>query len=272
MGHTVAAVSTVLAAFMGGLALGAAVAGRAAGRLTERHALRAYALIEVAIAGCALVVPVALSATRPVLSATYADGAGSWFGVTRVAVSLLILLAPTVAMGATVPLAMRWVLRRLDRAGADAGDLYAVNTIGAALGAGLAAFILLPGLGLRGSTLIAAGLNLVAAAGAWTIALGNAAPSPVGKRPQRTPISKSGSLGLATLALAITGFVALVSEVAWTRVLTLVIGPTTYAFGIMLIVFIAGLSGGSFAAARLAARVRHERQWLAMAQDGMLGF
>ena len=80
LGHTVAAVSTVLAAFMGGLAVGAAVAGRIAPALSPSAGLRAYAGIEVFVAVCSLAVPFALAALEPMLAAAYADGRGGlWF-------------------------------------------------------------------------------------------------------------------------------------------------------------------------------------------------
>jgi spermidine synthase len=275
MGHTTAATSAVLAAFMGGLALGAALGGRLAIRLPERRALQTYAVLELAVAATALLVPVALVLSRPVLSAAYGDGAGEWFGATRLAVSLIVLTVPTALMGATLPLAARWYLRSLEQAGAESGDLYAGNTLGAAIGTALAAFVLVPVLGLRATLWTAAGLNVIAAIGAWAIArapgseqtrdvprsrLSKAAK---GKpRRQAAPASHPRILAAATLAL--TGFAALASEVVWTRVLALVIGPTTYAFGLMLTTFIAGIGLGSWLGARLTGRLRDAQASLAL--------
>lgn len=277
MGHSLAAVSTVLAAFMGGLAGGAALAGRAVRRVTEAQALRAYAAMELVIAASALAVPAALAALRPLLAAAYDDGQGAWFGPVRLIVSLVILSAPAAAMGATLPLAARWFLRRVESAGAEAGDLYAANTIGAAIGAGAGAIVLVPMLGSTLTSAVAVGLNVTAATGAWLIAAraaGGSAAKEVSREPPpeaagRELMRPSGRPWLATAALALTGFVALASEVAWTRVLALVIGPTTYAFGIMLAVFITGLALGSFAGARLVARSRDGRLALASV---MIGF
>ena len=159
LGHTVAAASTVLAAFMGGLALGAWVAGKRRG-----STLRSYVVLELVVAVAALLLPIALGATVPALAWAYADGsAPARFAVVRVAISLALLGVPAAAMGATFPIAADWYARNA----ADAGALYAVNTAGAAAGAIAAGFFLIPALGLRGTTWAGVLLNLVGASGAW---------------------------------------------------------------------------------------------------------
>src|SRR5262245_59445132 len=94
MGHTAAAVGTVLAAYMGGLAGGAALAGRAAPRLTRQRALGWYARLEAAIALCAFLVPVGVTALQPLFRAAYGDGTGEWFGPVRVLSSFLLISIP----------------------------------------------------------------------------------------------------------------------------------------------------------------------------------
>src|SRR5215212_7503565 len=162
LGHTVAAASTVLAAFMGGLALGAWVAGR---RTTS--SLRTYAILELAVAAAAVLLPFALAASVPALARAYADGTTpAIFAVVRVAISLLLVGIPAAAMGATFPIAADWFARNA----ADTGVLYAANTAGAAIGAIAAGFFLIPAIGLRATTWVGVVLNLVAAAGAWWLA------------------------------------------------------------------------------------------------------
>jgi len=164
LGHTVAAASTVLAAFMGGLAVGAWITGR-----IPAASLRAYAILEIIVAVCALLLPMALHASVPALAWAYADGgAPAQFAIVRVALSLALLGTPAAAMGATFPIAAGWYAR----SAADTGALYAVNTAGAALGAIAAGFFLIPALGLRATTWVGMALNLIAAAGAWWLASG----------------------------------------------------------------------------------------------------
>src|SRR5204862_1930746 len=166
MGHTVAAASTVLAAFMGGLALGSWLGGRLESRAMPRFSnagaarLRAYAACELIIALVAIVLPAALAAMVPVLSWAYHDGmAPATFGAVRVLISVALLVVPATAMGATFPIAVGWYAG----ATADAGVLYAANTAGAALGAVATGFWLLPAIGLRATTWIGIALNGVAA-------------------------------------------------------------------------------------------------------------
>jgi spermidine synthase len=252
LGHTVAAVSTVLTAFMGGLALGAMLAGRRAASFTPARALRACALFEVVIALSALLVPFALAAARPIVAAAYADGSGAWFGITRVAVALAALAVPTLAMGATFPMAVR----ALEAPGRTrAGEIYAANTLGAAIGAALAGFLLLPALGLRGTTFVGIALNLAAAIGFHTLSRAQSALSaPAPSAPSEPAPSAPGDY-VPVIAIAVSGFIALAHEVAWTRVLAMVIGPTSYAFSGMLVTFIGGLAIGAVAGAALARRM-----------------
>lgn len=274
LGHTVAAASTVLAAFMGGLAVGAWAAGRARAR-DEVSSLRIYGGLELAIALIALLLPVALHATVPALVAAYADaGAPARFALVRVVISLVLVGVPAAAMGATFPIAVG----ALARGTADAGVLYAANTVGAAAGATAAGFWLVPALGLRGTTWVGVALNLAAAGGAFWLAAGSVPVDEGGRRTEeRTPKRRkdlqrgqpgprAATLathpGLAAAAAAISGFSALVYEVAWTRLLALVIGPTTYAFATMAASFISGLAIGSAGGTRIARSTAHTARWL----------
>ena len=269
MGHTVAAASTVLAAFMGGLAAGAALAGRVSPRLDRPAALRGYAIVELAIACFAVALPFELTLLEPLLAAAYADGdGGASFALTRVVFALLIVTIPAVAMGATLPLVIRWHAGSVARAGRDTGLLYAANTIGAATGAVLSGFVLLPAVGIRMTTVAGIGLNIVSAGLAWRLVgrrveergargeeqgarhddvarhrnkprhsrLATRQPSPLAPRP--SPL-------IPMIALAVSGCVSLILQVAWTRILALVLGPTTFAFSAMVTTFIAGIALGA---------------------------
>jgi len=278
LGHTVAAASTVLAAFMGGLALGAWLAG-----YFSAGGLRAYAALELLVAATALLLPIALHGATPVLAWAYADGtAPTRFAIVRVATSLALLGVPAAAMGATFPIAAAWLASQ-DQGRASfsgAGSLYASNTTGAALGALAAGFWLVPTLGLRGTTWVGVGLNVAAAGGAlWlaTAASETAEPAEVAEKgPLKKPKNRSQRAPrplrfraapapvLACAAAAISGFAALIYEVAWTRLLALVIGPTTYAFATMAAAFISGLAIGSAVGARIARRVSRPAVWLAV--------
>src|SRR5688572_29690884 len=239
LGHGLAAASAVLAAFMGGLAAGAGAAGRMAGHFSPSRALRTYAGLEIAIAVLALLMPLALLAVRPLLAAAYADGAGGGsFALLRLVTSVLLLCVPAACMGATFPIASRWMVRAASTAAQDAGVLYAANTLGAAAGAVLAGFSLIPALGLSGTTYVGMTLNVIAAAGAWMISRNVASP-PAHAEPPPKATAKAVALHssrevsspwLAAIALGASGFASLTLQVVWTRLLVQILGPTTYAF------------------------------------------
>ncbi len=270
MGHGIAAASTVLAAFMGGLAIGAAAAGRLGGRLSPRRALAVYAGLELAIGALALLLPLALTSVRPLLVSAYADGTGgATFALLRLATSVLLLAVPAAAMGATFPIASRWMVRTAASAAQEAGGLYAANTLGAAGGAVLAGFVLIPWLGLSGSTWVGVALNILAAAGATAIARLPATDSVEAANPGASRPSKAarraavageppamGRPWLAALALGASGFASLTLQVVWTRLLVQILGPTTYAFSLVVAIFIVGLAGGSAIGAWMVARTR----------------
>ena len=159
MGHTVAATSTVLAAFMGGLAVGAWLAGRFPAAPSRR--LYAYAALEGVVALIAFALPAVLAGSLPAIAWAYADGDAPFrFGVVRAMLSFGLLTVPVAAMGATFPSAAAWLTSVTAaptegaprHAAVEAGILYAANTAGATLGAASAGFWLIPAIGVRGTT------------------------------------------------------------------------------------------------------------------------
>ena len=259
LGHTVAAVGAVLAAFMGGLAAGAMIGGHLATRLERSGALRMYAVTECVIAVCALALPLALHAFEPLLAWAYGDQPGLAFALVRLVLSLALVFVPAAAMGITFPLAIRWFAGSASNAGRDAGGLYALNTAGAAAGALLTGFVLIPAIGLRATMFVGIGLNLTAATVAWLVAHQVPRPAAAPRSAHRTGAVKRVEPPIArwfpAVVLGISGFIALVYEVTFTRALALALGPTTYAFAAMLTAFISGIAIG----AALSARVRWTR-------------
>ncbi|HEX6737280.1 MAG TPA: fused MFS/spermidine synthase, partial [Vicinamibacteria bacterium] len=251
LGHTVAAVSTVLAAFMGGLGLGHLLAARRVDAMERRALARAYAGLEGGIAALALLLLALVRLPLPAPSA--------W----RFAFGALAVAAPATLMGATLPALAALARPPARRLGAAAGGLYAANTAGAVAGSLATALVLLPALGVRLSTVAAALLNLAAAALAWGWAQRQAtdaheaetpAPTAPRKRARERPATVAEAVPRAAVlaVLALSGLAALADEVAWTRALVLLIGPTTYAFAFIVAAVIAGLAVGSALAARWA--------------------
>ena len=157
------AVAAVLAAYMAGLMAGAAVAGRLLRYV--RRPIRVYALLELGIAAAALAVPVALRAVG-VLQVRLFGGlaalpeAGSpGSAAFHLAATFVVLMIPTGLMGATLPLLARHAVSRDEQIGARVGLLYTANALGGALGTLVAAFVLLPRLGVGGTVWVGAAVN-----------------------------------------------------------------------------------------------------------------
>jgi spermidine synthase len=257
LGSTTLAISTVLVAFMGGLALGTYLVGRYADRRGEKS-LAVYGAFEIGIAFLALVLPLLLRGAAGVyvaLAPSLEASPQTLFLLQFLLVGAVIVL-PTSLMGGTLPLLARWLVVREEQVVGRVGTLYAANTLGAAAGAALATYWLLPDLGVRQSELLAAAANLMA--GTVVLALdrkvhavtsGSQATQPAAPELTAEPLSRAARILLAGIALS--GFAAMADEVAWSRVLALVLGGSVYCFGMILLVFLAGLSLGSSFFARL---------------------
>ncbi|MDR1990435.1 MAG: fused MFS/spermidine synthase [Acidobacteriaceae bacterium] len=291
IGHTTAAASTVVAAFMGGLALGASAGGALASRLSPRHALRAYALLELLVVGLAVALPFELVAVTPLLGSAYQNGdASALFPVLRLGACLVMITLPAVALGATFPMAIRWFARTARNVARASGTLYAANTIGAATGSLLAGFVFIPSLGISASIRIGVLASIGAAAGALVLYVrshgdaeqpvedDDAAPRNAGGDAQKKRSAKHTTVSaerpaqthsldprfIAAGVLALSGFGALLHEIAWTRILALVLGPTIYAFSAAVAAVIAGTALGSSLGTWIAGRSERPGFWLAL--------
>ncbi|MBX2798960.1 MAG: fused MFS/spermidine synthase [Myxococcales bacterium] len=245
VGTSSSAISTVLAAFMAGLGIGGALAARVADRVARP--LRAYGILEVGIGLYALAFPSLVSglAMPLYLWVHRAFEPGPLvFGAVQACLVGVLLLPPTAAMGATLPLLARLAVERLGSAGKRIGQLYAINTAGAVVGTALAGLVLLPVWGLLATTLITAAGNLLLGAVAWVIDSGPAAAQPTDDL-DRELIGGAVQPDVAALVvIGLGGAASLACEVAWTRLVGLVLGGTTYAFTAMLVAVLIGIAAG----------------------------
>ena len=265
------AVATVLAAYMGGLALGAAVAGRVARRI-QRPVL-VYGLLELGIAITALAVPLGIAASRWLYVALFGglevlpDAGGVPTALFYLVCSFAILIVPTAMMGATLPLLARHAVREVGQIGRRVGVLYAVNTAGAVSGVLLGAFVLLPWLGLRITIVVAAGINALVFAAAWALAR-TAAPLP-DEAPAREADPDAGRAAWILPLITFSGFASFTYEVLWVRLLGHVVGASVHAFATMLASFLLGIALGAAVASRLASSPRRAAAGFATAQLGI---
>jgi spermidine synthase len=267
VGSTAYAVSAVLASFMAGLALGAHLGGR---YFRTARPLLAYGILELIVAACVALSPVAFHALTPLYVSIARSVPDSLLvlSAARWSLAMLVVIVPTTAMGATLPLLSRLLGTAESQ---NEGELrarelkltrlYTANTIGGALGALGAAYVILPWLGLSGT--LHAGAALSAAVGAVALLLERgtrraepeAIPAPTAQTAVRVEPLRDRELVLLWALAAFSGWVVFACEVVFTHMLALIIGNSAYAFGLILAVFLACLALGAANAARANARL-----------------
>ena len=245
-GNSLWAASIVLSSFMGGLALGNALVARFERRI--RFPLVVYAALEtiVAVAGVALTYALP-SLTRIVAPLTSAVTEHAWLvNLIRLTVAFAILVVPATAMGATLPIVVGAIARGRSRLGGVLGHLYGWNTLGAVVGVVGAEVLLIKHVGIRGSGLMAAALDLSAAAIAIWCARRVEAGVPDAVRRTAQPASPIRWRALASAFLA--GGALLGLELIWFRFLTMFVLSTTLAVSLMLASVLAAIAAGGLAA------------------------
>lgn len=276
VGGTTAALTTILIAFMGGLALGSYLFGAWADR--AENPLRAYAAVEAVIGLYALAVPAAYGAIPAVYQALHGvdPSHGPLFHSLRFLLAVGFFGIPSTLMGGTLPLIVRALSGRLGSLQVTVATVYAVNTFGATLGAFITGFIVIPTLGLDRTMYATAGANFALAALFWFAlgprlralgdgeagadlaapgaAAGAASPGdePAGTGGEGTapaptsagspPLGRRGLLGVFFLM----GASSLSYEILWSRLLGLSFGSSVYAISTMLTSFLLGIALGSW--------------------------
>ena len=256
IGSTAVSLGVLLATFMGGLCVGSVGLPRLG--LARRHPLRVYAVLEVGIALCGLLVLVGI----PYIDRVYVAGAehGMPGMLLRGLICAVCLLPPTVLMGASLPAIVRWV-ESTPRGVSWWGLLYGGNTVGAVFGCLLAGFYLLRIYNTATATYVAAAINLAVAAVSLGLAARTpaqaAAPASEEAAPARIEIGPGGHPQWPVyVTIALSGACALGAEVVWTRLMGMMLGSTVYVFSIILAVFLIGLAMGSGGGSWLVRAVR----------------
>ncbi|MDD2075559.1 fused MFS/spermidine synthase [Pseudomonas putida] len=245
VGVEVYAITAGISAFFAGLAMGGLLFGRWADRL--RHPVRLYAGLELAVALLAVAATLGLAQSAALFARLEASvGLLAWL------LPLSLVGLPAFLMGGTLPVLVRALTPNGAQTGEAGGRLYAANTAGAICGTLLAAFVLLPLLGVTGAACVAGALNLLAALGAWSgrgrdeRALPNSATASLPRTPQ-------ARLAIALYCLA--GGVALGYEVVWTQSIVQFMSTRAFAFSVVLATYLMGLVLGSALYARRADRI-----------------
>ena len=262
-GVTVYAASTVWASFMFGLAVGSLFAGRIADRL--RRPLVWFGAAEALIGLSAVATPFALTWLQGFYASIHPSLPHGFAAVTfaRFLMALVVLLVPTVLMGATLPLVVKSSYSRASDLGQRMGLLYATNTVGAIAGTLFSGLYLIPAYGIGTAFVVAAAVNLAVAAIA--IVAGFALPPVLVGTREIEPARDGDGLRVTPVRRAVlwvfafSGFMSLALEVIWFRVLVLLVRPTVYGFAMMLAVLLLGIGLGSYL---VSALLKRERRWI----------
>jgi predicted membrane-bound spermidine synthase len=259
-GNSIWASALILSSFMAGLALGSAIAAS----LTLRRArpLRVYAGLEMAVGlcGCTLVfgIPLLGEWLRPIFQTLWVHQ--PLLNGLRFSISFLILLAPTTAMGLTLPVLLEDPLLKRYEFERTVGLLYGFNTLGAVAGALAGEVYLISAFGLFGTGLSAAAMSSTAAAIAWIFSAVKPEPKAAIERPRpfRLAFAKA-PWNLLFVSMA-AGAILLALEVIWFRFLRLYVMSTSIAFAVMLAVVLAGIGLGGISFSITPRRFASPRQ------------
>ena len=263
LGSTVQAQTVVLAVFMGGLAIGNRIFGKRSAKM--KSPLLGYGVLEVIIGIYAFVFPQIYAAADWTFVAVGSRFAEATFAllILKLLISVALLIIPTVLMGGTLPLIAAWIQKQpVFESGARVGIFYAVNSLGAMTGAGLAGFYLIQNYGMSGTLTLTAVANLFIG-----LIAGLAAKKEQSElRTEQSPVAAAEKVAEVVAApasskwfallVALTGGVSMGLEVLSARSLALIAGGSLQAFAIVLMSFILGIGLGSIviSASRAARR------------------
>ncbi len=260
IGSSAVSLGVLLGTFMGGMCLGSLALARVIP--ARHHPLRVYALLELGIGAFGILVLLLI----PVIGQAYSafDGQGLTGIFLRGALCAICLLPPTLLMGATLPAISRWV-QATPRGVSWLGFFYGGNTAGAVFGCLLAGFYLLRVHDMPTTTYVAVAINVAVAA----IGFGLSRFTRYEGAPERAPrdrVSAAPGARAVYVTIALSGLTALGAEVIWTRLLSLLLGGTTYTFSIILAVFLIGIGLGSSVASYVARGLVRARMALGVSQ------
>jgi spermidine synthase len=249
VGVEVYSISIAVSAFFAGLALGGALLGPVADR--SRRPLNLYAQVEIGVAIVGVATTLLLAHAGEAFVALQAHaGMVAWL------LPFVIVGTPAFLMGGTLPIAIRSLAKGGNPIARAGGWVYAVNTGGAIAGALLSSFVMIGRLGVHGTAIIAALMNLMAAGAAMAIERGTplaAEPAQAAVEGNRPGVAKAR---LALTLYAVAGAIALGYEVVWSQAMAQFLSTRVYAFSVVLATYLLGLVIGSAIYARFANRVR----------------
>ncbi|MEM7542949.1 MAG: fused MFS/spermidine synthase [Pseudomonadota bacterium] len=249
LGHELPAAFAVIGAFLGGLAIGAFALNRVG---KSQRPDRWYAALELAIGSWALVT---LALIEPVTAYAYAllgvETEPLRYWSVAFVLTFLTLLPATVAMGGTLAAAEHW-FARIKAQERQISAVYAINTAGAAAGALLAPFLLMPALGLMRALICLAAINIGIAMLVLAIGRGSEPTPASNAHNEHKPTPRDAQKLAARLFAA--GFLGIGFEVLGVRIMAQLFEGTVYSFSAALTTFLVGTAIGSSLFPKIKAR------------------
>lgn len=271
-GSTTYSVVLVLSTFMAGLALGSFILGRMADK--KKDLVRFYGKLEFAVGISVLSTLVLIPLVHQIYKLTYFDSENSWWiFILRFLLASGTLLPATFFMGGTLPTLIRFFTLNKKGVGNQTSILYAVNTLGAAVGTVLAGFLLIEIFGLRNSLIFSALINLIIG----TILLKRRKIEAVGETEKSWNKRIKMDLGwlkidrlfIVLLVFGLSGLISMAYEVLWTRILTPSVGTYIYAFSLILALFLIGIAVGSFIVRKFFTKDKELFGWFGFCEVGI---
>lgn len=258
LGSSAVSLGVLLGTFMGGMCLGSWLFPKKVD--AKHHPLKVYAYLEIGIGICGILILLIV----PLLGGIYTAiaGTGQFSVFLRGLVAAIVLLPPTLMMGATLPAISRWV-EATPRGVSWLGFFYGGNIAGAVIGCLLAGFYLLRVYDMATATFVAVALNVLVGVLALLIASRTAYEVPDAGR---ASVAAAPGSGVVYVTIALSGMTALAAQVVWTRVLSLLFGATVYTFSLILAVFLVGLGIGSSLGSAMAHNLKNPRAALGWVQ------
>lgn len=274
LGNTTYAQTIVLATFMGGLAIGSAWWGRRADQ--SKHPLRLYAVLEIGIGIYCYFYPKFLEILKAIFISIVASSQLPSDGTTvlllKLLTSLCSLLIPTILMGGTLPILVRFISNKMEEFGRNVAVLYFLNSLGAVIGSILAGFFFIRILGLSTTIFFASLVNLILGGAAMLLSWRKVSSESIEIQESQNSgvIYSTSEVILAIIVAGISGLASMIYEVTWVRLLIPVIGSSTYSFSLMLVAFISGITIGSFIISSKVHRIKNLSFLLAWCQTGIV--
>lgn len=266
-GSDAVAATLVVGAFLFGLGVGSLIGALIADRLSTRGSVQGFGLCEIGIGLCALASDYVLNGFlfRVVVPM---EPSPSLVALTVIAA----LFLPTLLMGMSLPLLARAAVSRIETASARIGLLYGINTVGAAIGAGLSGFVLIGHIGYLGTVILGAVINL--AVGSTALLLGASMRGepltvPAAVRRRVATDERSGLLWGWSAAVFVSGFLIISLEIVWFRLVGAMMQSTAYSFALVLALFLIADAAGVVWGSRIIGRISNPRRVFMMQQAGM---